>query len=230
MEATMSYDPNDPNRPKPGTPDHKETYVEPVERKSSALPLIIGVLLALALAYFVLQRFMTDDTVTVEGDTTTVTTTENADPTEPEAPAVVTEPVAEPESDAAAVETEAEAEADQAAADAEAAADDAAAAADDAAEDAGAAAETATEDAAAAAESAAESAADAAEASAEATGNAVDNAVDSAGETAANAANEAAEAAQDAADALDDAITVEEEPAVTPEADVEADTTTAPAN
>ncbi|MDN5568828.1 MAG: hypothetical protein L0G27_08825, partial [Paracoccus sp. (in: a-proteobacteria)] len=112
----MSYDPNDPNRPKPGTPDHKETYVEPVERKSSALPLIIGVLLALALAYFVLQRFMTDDTVTVEGDTTTVTTTENADPTEPEAPAVVTEPAVDVEADQGAME--AEAEADQAAADA----------------------------------------------------------------------------------------------------------------
>ena len=71
----MSYDPNDPNRVKPGTTP-KETYVEPVERKSSALPLIIGVLLALALAYFVLQRFMADDTTVVEGDTTTVTTTE----------------------------------------------------------------------------------------------------------------------------------------------------------
>nr|WP_111301844.1 hypothetical protein [Paracoccus saliphilus] len=99
----MSYDPNDPNRPKTGTRDHKETYVEPVERRSSALPLIIGVLLALALAYFVLQRFMADDTVAVEGDTTTVITTEPeiADPADT---VVVTEPVEEP-----AVEVEADA-------------------------------------------------------------------------------------------------------------------------
>lgn len=89
----MSYDPNDPNRPKTGTRDHKETYVEPVERRSSALPLIIGVLLALALAYFVLQRFMADDTVAVEGDTTTVTTTTDAEPADT---VVVTDPVVEP--------------------------------------------------------------------------------------------------------------------------------------
>lgn len=99
----MSYDPNDPNRPTTGTRDHKETYVEPVERRSSALPLIIGVLLALALAYFVLQRFMADDTVAVEGDTTTVTTTETE--VEPADPVVVTEPAEEP-----AVEPAAEAE------------------------------------------------------------------------------------------------------------------------
>ena len=64
----MTYDPNDPKRTDPVDRDPaapKETYVEPVERRSSALPLIIGVLLALALAYFVLQRFMTDDTVAV---------------------------------------------------------------------------------------------------------------------------------------------------------------------
>lgn len=73
----MTYDPNDPKRTNPVDSDPatpKEAYVEPVERRSSPLPLIIGVLLALALAYFVLQRFMTDDTVAVEGDTTTVTT------------------------------------------------------------------------------------------------------------------------------------------------------------
>ncbi|MGV3694544.1 MAG: hypothetical protein ACO1OA_08485, partial [Paracoccus marcusii] len=121
----MSYDPNDPNRVKPGTTP-KETYVEPVERKSSALPLIIGVLLALALAYFVLQRFMADDTTVVEGDTTTVTTTEPA-PETTTAPAVVEEP----EVDAAA--SEAEAAADNAAAEAEAAAESASEAADDAA-------------------------------------------------------------------------------------------------
>ncbi|RJE80054.1 hypothetical protein [Paracoccus sp. JM45] len=226
----MSYDPNDPNRPQPGATDHKETYVEPVERKSSALPLIIGVLLALALAYFVLQRFMTDDTVAVDGDTTTVTTTENADPTEPEAPAVVVEPAAEEAADEAAVE--AEVEADNAAADAEAAAEDAAAAADTAADNAESTADTATEDAAAAASDAADSAAEAADSAAEATGNAVDDAMNEAGETASEAADAAAAAAQDAADALDDAITIEEEPAVTPEAatDAETETTTTPAN
>ena len=79
----MTYDPNDPNRTRPVDPARtadplvsNETYVEPVERRSSALPLIIGVLLALALAYFVLQRFTGDDTVAVDGDTTTVTTTD----------------------------------------------------------------------------------------------------------------------------------------------------------
>ena len=54
-----NYDPNDPNKT-----TVRETYVEPVEKRSSPLPLIIGILLALALAYFVLTRFMgNDDTV-----------------------------------------------------------------------------------------------------------------------------------------------------------------------
>ena len=57
-----NYDPNDPNKT-----TVRETYVEPVEKRSSPLPLIIGILLALALAYFVLTRFMgNDDTVAVE--------------------------------------------------------------------------------------------------------------------------------------------------------------------
>ena len=57
-----NYDPNDPNKT-----TVRETYVEPVEKRSSPLPLIIGILLALALAYFVLTRFMgSDDTVAVE--------------------------------------------------------------------------------------------------------------------------------------------------------------------
>ena len=58
----MTYDPNDPNRTTPSDPARpaaptpgKEAYVEPVATRSSPLPLIIGVLLALALAYFVLQ-------------------------------------------------------------------------------------------------------------------------------------------------------------------------------
>ena len=38
-----NYDPNDPDKTTP-----RETYVEPVEKRSSPLPLIIGVLLALA--------------------------------------------------------------------------------------------------------------------------------------------------------------------------------------
>ena len=102
----MTYDPNDPKRTDPVDRDPaapKETYVEPVERRSSALPLIIGVLLALALAYFVLQRFMTDDTVAVEGDTTTVTTTTDvpaADTT------TATDPVAAPADQTAGTETQ----------------------------------------------------------------------------------------------------------------------------
>jgi len=57
-----NYDPNDPNKT-----TVRETYVEPVEKRSSPLPLIIGILLALALAYFVLTRFMgSDDTAAVE--------------------------------------------------------------------------------------------------------------------------------------------------------------------
>ena len=83
----MTYDPNNPNRGatdphRPVDPSDRtvvtETYVEPVERSASPLPLIIGILLALALAYFVLQRFMGSDTdvTVVEGDTAAVTTTE----------------------------------------------------------------------------------------------------------------------------------------------------------
>ena len=37
-----NYDPNDPDKTTP-----RETYVEPVEKRSSPLPLIIGILLAL---------------------------------------------------------------------------------------------------------------------------------------------------------------------------------------
>lgn len=89
----MTQDPNDPNRVTSPRTDRKETYVEPVERKSSALPLIIGVLLALALAYFVLTRFMGEDTTVVEDDAPAITTTE-----EVVEPAVIEEeePVIEP--------------------------------------------------------------------------------------------------------------------------------------
>ena len=56
-----NYDPNDPRRTdatdphRPVDPSGRstvvtETYVEPVEKKASPLPLIIGILLALALA------------------------------------------------------------------------------------------------------------------------------------------------------------------------------------
>ena len=40
-----NYDPNDPNKTTP-----RETYVEPVEKRSSPLPLIIGILAAVVLA------------------------------------------------------------------------------------------------------------------------------------------------------------------------------------
>lgn len=125
----MTHDPNDPTRTRPVDPvtprdthntTHNTTYVEPVEKRSSALPLIIGVLLALALAYFVLQQFTgDDDTVAVDGDTTTVTTTD--------APAATAADTAADEAEAAAVE-------------AETAAENAADATEDAAEDAAAAA------------------------------------------------------------------------------------------
>lgn len=55
----------DPNRPEQPAPQVSEVYVEPVERRSSPLPLIVGILLALAVAYFVLQYFMKQDGVTV---------------------------------------------------------------------------------------------------------------------------------------------------------------------
>ena len=90
------------------------------------LPLIIGVLLALALAYFVLQRFMADDTTVVEGDTTTVTTTEPA-------PETTTAPPSSKNPKSMPRRPEAEAAADNAAAEAEAAAESASEAADDAA-------------------------------------------------------------------------------------------------
>lgn len=212
----MTYDPNDPKRTNPVQNDPaapKETYVEPVERRSSPLPLIIGVLLALALAYFVMQRFMTDDTVAVEGDTTTVTTTEDA-------PADV--PAAEVTGETAA--TEAEAAAENAAAEAEAAAESAAdateAAVGDAvtttegvAEEAATATENAADSAASEAEAAADSAATAAENAADAVGEAMENAGSAASQAATDAVDAAGQAVENAADALDDAITVDETPA-----------------
>src|SRR5699024_4903278 len=64
QETAMTNDPNDPARTEPSgtTPEGgrpaSDIYVEPVETRSSPLPLIIGILVALALAYFVLSRFM----------------------------------------------------------------------------------------------------------------------------------------------------------------------------
>ena len=80
-----NYDPNDPRRTdatdphRPVDPSGRttvvtETYVEPVEKKASPLPLIIGILLALALAWWLLSTFMGKDEV-VTTDTTTTTTT-----------------------------------------------------------------------------------------------------------------------------------------------------------
>ncbi|MEF9604424.1 hypothetical protein O4J55_19590, partial [Paracoccus sp. PXZ] len=75
------YDPNDPKRTEGTDPQRPtgapETYVEPVERRASPLPLIIGILLALAIAYFVLQYFMgSDEGATTTGEDAAVTTTE----------------------------------------------------------------------------------------------------------------------------------------------------------
>ena len=82
-----NYDPNDPRRTdatdphRPVDPSGRntvvtETYVEPVEKKASPLPLIIGILLALALAWWLLSRFMGDDEVVVTepAETTTSST------------------------------------------------------------------------------------------------------------------------------------------------------------
>src|SRR5690606_2527978 len=80
-----NYDPNDPRRTDATDPHRpvdpagrstavNETYVEPVEKNASPLPLIIGILLALALAWWLLSNFMGNDTDTA-GDTTTTTTT-----------------------------------------------------------------------------------------------------------------------------------------------------------
>jgi hypothetical protein len=66
-----NYDPNDSQR-QAGKP---ETYVEPVARRASPLPLIIGILLALAIAYFVLQYFMGRHEVATTGEDAAVTTT-----------------------------------------------------------------------------------------------------------------------------------------------------------
>ena len=81
------YDPNDPRRTdatdphRPVDPSGRstvvtETYVEPVEKKASPLPLIIGILLALALAWWLLSTFMGGDTETTT-TTTEPTTTES---------------------------------------------------------------------------------------------------------------------------------------------------------
>ena len=80
-----NYDPNDPRRTdatdphRPVDPSGRntvvtETYVEPVEKKASPLPLIIGILLALALAWWLLSSFMGNDEA-VDTETATTTTT-----------------------------------------------------------------------------------------------------------------------------------------------------------
>ena len=170
-----NYDPNDPRRtdatdphrpvdPAGRTTAVNETYVEPVEKKASPLPLIIGILLALALAWWLLSNFMGNDADTA-GDTTTTITTPEPDTTT--APPVTTPEPAEtvtPDVDTTVPDTtvpdatveepvttvpdaapDAATEADAAATEAEAAATEAEAAADeaaDAAADAEAAADT----------------------------------------------------------------------------------------
>ena len=95
-----NYDPNDPRRTDATDPHRSaapETYVEPVERRASPLPLIIGILLALAIAYFVMQYFMgRDEAATTTSQEPAVTTTAPAETTT--APATTTAaPVAEAE-------------------------------------------------------------------------------------------------------------------------------------
>ena len=81
-----NYDPNDPRRTdatdphRPVDPSGRntvvtETYVEPVEKKASPLPLIIGILLALALAWWLLSSFMGNNEEVVDTETSTTTTT-----------------------------------------------------------------------------------------------------------------------------------------------------------
>ena len=135
-----NYDPNDPRRTDatdPHRPNVKvETHVEPVERRASPLPLIIGILLALAIVYFVLQYFMArDEAATTTGEEPAAVTTTAPAETTTEAPAAATDaPVAAPAE--AAAESAANAASDAATA-AENAASDAATAAENAAEAAG---------------------------------------------------------------------------------------------
>ena len=104
-----NYDPNDPRRTdatdphRPVDPSGRntvvtETYVEPVEKKASPLPLIIGILLALALAWWLLSTFMGNDEVVVTEpattSTTTTTDTTTTDTATATAPAVVDTPAA----------------------------------------------------------------------------------------------------------------------------------------
>ncbi len=104
-----NYDPNDPRRTdatdphRPVDPSGRntvvtETYVEPVEKKASPLPLIIGILLALALAWWLLSTFMGNDEVVVTEpattSTTTTTDTTTTDTATTTAPAVVDTPAA----------------------------------------------------------------------------------------------------------------------------------------
>ncbi|MCJ1902380.1 hypothetical protein MR829_18655, partial [Paracoccus versutus] len=106
------YDPNDPKRTEGTDPQRpaaaQETYVEPVERRASPLPLIIGILLALAIAYFVLQYFMGRDEGATTGEDAAVTTTEPADTTA-DVPGTTTAPAA---TDATTTETPPEAASD----------------------------------------------------------------------------------------------------------------------
>ena len=90
-----NYDPNDPRRTDATDPHRSaapETYVEPVERRASPLPLIIGILLALAIAYFVLQYFMNRNEVTTGDEPAATTTTAPATDT----PAAAAAPAATP--------------------------------------------------------------------------------------------------------------------------------------
>ena len=96
------YDPNDPRRTdatdphRPVDPSGRttvtETYVEPVEKKASPLPLIIGILVALALAWWLLSTFMKKDHVVTDTKSTTTTTAPATTSTTSTTPTTTTTP------------------------------------------------------------------------------------------------------------------------------------------
>ncbi|WP_347266335.1 hypothetical protein [Paracoccus sp. (in: a-proteobacteria)] len=76
------YDPNDPKRTEssdPHRPAGSQPATDPAQLRASPLPLVIGVLLALAVAYFALQYFMAGNQVGTTGEDAAVTTTAPAD-------------------------------------------------------------------------------------------------------------------------------------------------------
>ena len=94
-----NIDPNDPNRVDPVDPARpgqvNQTYVAPVEKRASPLPLIIGILLALAIAYFVLQYFMNRNEVTTGDEPAATTTTAPATDTTAAPAGTTTAPAAD---------------------------------------------------------------------------------------------------------------------------------------